>query len=206
MRRLPFVVDGDARAAARAVGEVTTAAGVVLLPTETYYGLAADPLDPDAVGRVFAAKGRPAGMALPVLCSDWRQLEELVVVPEVHRVRLVRIWPAALSVVLPCRRAVAAAPGGTVAIRIPGHAMLRAVLYRVGPLTGTSANRHGEPACADPDSALASLVEPPDLVLDGGRTPGGEPSTVVDLTEDEPRVLRRGPVRWDEPYPWDELE
>jgi L-threonylcarbamoyladenylate synthase len=199
------VVDGDAAVAARAVAEVIAGGGVVLLPTETFYGLAADPLDRAAVDRVFAAKGRPAALSLPVLCSDWRQLESLVDVPERYRVRLARIWPAPLSVVLRCHRPVAAAPGGTMAVRIPGHAMLRAVLYRVGPLTGTSANRHGEPACVDPDAALGSLVEPPDLVLDGGRTGGGAPSTVVDLTGAEARLLRDGPVRWQESYPLGEL-
>ena len=200
------MVDGDAAAAAGAVAEVIAGGGVVLLPTETFYGLAADPLDGAAVGRVFAAKGRPAGLSLPVLCSDWRQLESLVDVPEAYRVRLARIWPAPLSVVLRCRRPVAAAIAGTLAVRIPGHAMLRAVLYRAGPLTGTSANRHGEPACVDPDEALDSLVAPPDLVLDGGRTEGGAPSTVVDLTGAEPRILREGAIRWQDPYPWDWLE
>jgi tRNA threonylcarbamoyl adenosine modification protein (Sua5/YciO/YrdC/YwlC family) len=203
VRRLPFVDDADAAAAGRAVGAVVAAGGVVLLPTETFYGLAASPFDHDAVDRVLAAKGRPAELALPVLCSDWQQLEALVEVPQVHRPRLSRIWPGALSVVLACRGPLAAAPAGTLAVRIPGHAMLRAVLYRVGPLTGTSANRHGRPPCVDPDEALASLVEAPDLVLDGGRTPGGSPSTLVDLTGEEPRVLREGAVRWQEGYPWD---
>lgn len=205
MRRLAFLDDGDVAPAAPVVAEVVAGAGVVLLPTETYYGLAADPLDPRAVTRVFVAKGRPAAMSLPVLCSDWGQVESLVEVPETYRVRLSRIWPGALSVVLRCRRPVAAATAGTLAVRIPGHPMLRALLYRVGPLTGTSANRHGDPACADPDAALESLVEPPELVLDGGRTPGGVPSTLVDLTAEEPRVLRPGPVPWDQRYPWDEL-
>jgi L-threonylcarbamoyladenylate synthase len=81
--------------------------------------------------------------------------------------------------------------------------MLRAVLYRAGALTGTSANRHGSPPCVDPDEALASLLSPPDLVLDGGRTPGGAASTLVDLTGAEPRLLREGAVAWQEPYPWD---
>lgn len=205
MRRLAFVDDGDVAPAARAVAEVVAAAGIVLLPTETFYGLAADPVEPRAVARVFAAKGRPAERSLPLLCSDWGQVESLVEVPEAHRVRLSRIWPGPLTVVLRCRRPVAAAGAGTLAVRIPGHPMLRALLYRVGPLTGTSANRHGHPACVEPDAALASLVGSPDLVLDGGRTPGGVPSTVVDLTGDAPRVLREGPVVWDQPYPWDEL-
>lgn len=206
MRRLPFAADADAGAAAGAVASVLTGGGVVLLPTETFYGLGVDPFDRKAVARVFAAKGRPPARALPVLCSDWGQLESLVLVPESHRVRLSRIWPAPLTVVLPCRRPVAAGPTGTLAVRIPGHSMLRAVLYRVGPLTGTSANRHGEPPCRDADAALSSLAEPPDLVLDGGTTPGGAASTLVDLTGDEPVVLREGTVRWSEPFPWDVLE
>jgi tRNA threonylcarbamoyl adenosine modification protein (Sua5/YciO/YrdC/YwlC family) len=202
VRRLPFHEDADAVAAGRAVAAVVAGGGVVLLPTETFYGLAANPLDHVAVSRVLAAKGRPAELALPVLCSDWQQLEALVEVPEVHRPRLSRIWPGALTVVLPCRQLLAAAPAGTLAVRIPGHAMLRAVLYRAGPLTGTSANRHGSPPCIDPDEALASVLEPPDLVLDGGRTPGGSASTLVDLTGAEPHVLREGALAWQEPYPW----
>jgi len=203
VRRLPFHEDADAAGAGRAVAAVVAGGGVVLLPTETFYGLAANPFDHGAVSRVLAAKGRPAELALPVLCSDWQQLEALVEVPEVHRPRLSRIWPGALTVVLPCRQPLAAANAGTLAVRIPGHAMLRAVLYRVGPLTGTSANRHGSSPCVDPDEALASVLEPPDLVLDGGRTPGGAASTLVDLTGAEPRVLREGALAWQEPYPWD---
>jgi L-threonylcarbamoyladenylate synthase len=203
MRRLPFHEDADAAAAGRAVAEVVAAGGVVLLPTETFYGLAANPRDRGAVSRVLAAKGRPPELALPVLCSDWQQLEALVEVPSAHRPRLSRIWPGALTVVLPCRAPLPAAPAGTLAVRIPGHALLRAVLYFSGPLTGTSANRHGSPPCDDPDEALASVLEPPDLVLDGGRTPGGAATTLVDLTGAEPRLLREGEVPWQEPYPWD---
>jgi L-threonylcarbamoyladenylate synthase len=203
VRRLPFYEDPDAAAAGREVAAVVAGGGVVLLPTETFYGLAANPFDQGAVSRVLAAKGRPQELALPVLCSDWQQLEALVEVPEVHRPRLSRIWPGALTVVLPCRAPLPAAPAGTLAVRIPGHAMLRAVLYRAGPLTGTSANRHGSPPCVDPDEALASVLEPPDLLLDGGRTPGGAASTLVDLTGAEPRVLREGALAWQEPYPWD---
>lgn len=205
MRRLPFAEEADAAAAGRAVAEVVAGGGVVLLPTETFYGLAASPFDHRAVDRVRAAKGRPADLALPVLCSDWQQLETLVEVPPAHRPRLSRTWPAALTVVLPCRGPLPAAPGGTLAVRIPDHAMLRAVLYRSGPLTGTSANRHGAPPCVDPDEALASLLEAPELVLDGGTAPGGAPSTLVDLSGAEPRVLRQGALRWNQPYPGDWL-
>jgi tRNA A37 threonylcarbamoyladenosine synthetase subunit TsaC/SUA5/YrdC len=82
--------------------------------------------------------------------------------------------------------------------------MIRAVLYRSGPLTATSANRHGAPACREVDAALGSLAGSPDLVLDGGSTAGGRPTTVVDLTGEAARVLRTGDRPWEERYPWDE--
>jgi L-threonylcarbamoyladenylate synthase len=201
---MPFFDDQHASHAGFAAAEVVQRGGVVLLPTETFYGLGADPFQRDAVARIFGMKDRPEGLPLSVLCADWQQLEDLVEVPEAFRVRLSRIWPGPLTAVLRCRRRMPASPAGTLGIRIPGHVMLRAVLYRSGPMTGTSANRHGQPPCVDVESALVSLVAPPDLVLDGGPTEGGEPTTVVDLTGDEPRVLRQGRHRWDEPFPWDD--
>jgi L-threonylcarbamoyladenylate synthase len=175
--------------------------GVILLPTETFYGLGAGAHDPVAVARVFEMKDRPRDVPLPVLCADWAQLESLVRLPERHRVRLSRIWPGPLTAVLECRDETPAAWEGALALRIPAHPLLRTLLYRVGPLTGTSANRHGEPPCCDPDAALESLAAPPELVLDGGATAGGLATTVVDLRTDEPRVLRLGELPWDEPYP-----
>lgn len=204
MRTIPFRSDGDAAAAGAAAAKVAVAAGVILFPTETFYGLGADPRSPQAVERVFDAKGRPRDVALPVLCADWQQVRSLVEVPERFRVRLSRIWPAALTVILATRHRLPASPGGTLAVRIPGHPLLRSMLYRTGPLTGTSANRHGDPPCVEPRAALASLAAGPDLLLDGGPTAGGAPSTVVDLTGEEPRVLRQGTVLWEEPFPWDQ--
>jgi len=171
--------------------------GVLLLPTESYYGLGVDPRRATAVERIHTLKARPSGLGLPVLCADWEQLESLVVVPEIYRARLSAAWPAPLTVVLPSRVPSAAARAATLAVRIPDHSLLRALLYRVGPLTGTSANRHEWPPCTDVDQALGSLDGAPDLVLDAGATAGGEPSTLVDLTAPKPRVLRRGAWTWD---------
>ena len=204
MRSVAFRHDADVLRAAEAAAEVRAASGTILIPTETFYGLAADPSDSVAVGRIAEAKGRPPEMAVPVLVADWQQLESLVLVPERYRVRLSRIWPAALTVILRTHAEVAAGREGTLAVRIPGHAMLRALLYRIGPLTGTSANRHGRPPTMSVADALASLANPPDLVLDGGPTSGGLPSTLVDLTADEPHVLRRGEVPWRDDFPWDD--
>ncbi len=203
MRTVPFCVEQDVTEAAAAATEVVAAAGTILLPTETFYGLGTDPRRPEGVDRVYAAKGRPTDLALPVLCADWQQLRSLVNVPEEFRVRLSRIWPGALTVILPSHAELPVSPTKTLAVRIPGHAMLRAVLYRTGPLTGTSANHHGRPPCVEASEALESMAQAPDLVLDGGPTAGGESSTLVDLTGDQPCIVRQGPVLWEESFPWD---
>jgi len=201
VRRLPFNENHEILAALNLAVEVLGDGGVAVVPTESYYGLAADPRRERSVRAIHALKGRPAGLGLPVVCADWQQLEELVVVPERFRVKLSRIWPAALTVILPAREAIPAAKGLTLAVRIPDHPGLRSLLYRVGPVTGTSANGHGKPSCVTIDDALRSLSSDPDLALDGGRTPGGEPSTLVDLTGDSPQLVRPGRVSWEEPYP-----
>jgi len=199
--RLPFVESGDVAEAVQAGRAVIVQGGVLLLPTESFYGLGADPRSETGVARIFSMKERPAEFGLPVLCADWKQLETLVVVPETFRVRLARLWPAALTVVLPTVGEVPAARSGTLAVRIPGHAEVRALLYQLGPLTATSANRHGDPPFTTVDGALASLAEPPDLVLDAGATAGGTVSTLVDLSRGEPEILRPGACAWEEPYP-----
>lgn len=201
MKRLPFVEREEILAASEVAARVVADGGVLLVPTESYYGLAADPRRKDAVRVVQALKGRPPDLGLPVLCADWRQIEDLVVVPEPFRIKLSRLWPAAVTVILPARESIPAAVGSTVAVRIPDHSGLRALLYRVGPLTGTSANRHTLPPCVSVDAAVASLTAEPDLALDGGETDGGDPSTIVDLTGDRPRVVRPGSVSWNDPIP-----
>jgi L-threonylcarbamoyladenylate synthase len=111
------------------------------------------------------------------------------------------MWPAALTVILPSTTEVPAGCGNTLAVRIPSHDTLRALIYRTGPLTATSANRHGEEPFTTVGEALGSLASHPDLVLDAGRTAGGEPSTLVDLSGREATILRPGPVLWEYPIP-----
>ena len=201
MRRLPLVDDSDVVVAAREAMPVIESGGVVLLPTESFYGLGVDPRRAAGVDRVCVMKGRSPEHGLPVLVADWQQLEGLVVVPDRFRVKLARRWPAALTVVLPAREAMPAAVEGTLAVRIPAHGALRALLYLVGPLTGTSANLHGQPPGVTVDEGLQTLTEAPDLALDGGTTAGGKPSTLVDLTGEVPRVVRTGPCGWEDPMP-----
>ena len=201
MRRLPFTEPDEVVAALGAAVQVLSDGGVVVVPTESFYGLAADPQRDEAVRMIHALKGRPTDLGLPVLCADWQQVESLVEIPEQFRVRLSRIWPAALTVVLAVRKPIPASVGGTLAVRIPGYPALRALLYRSGPVTGTSANGHGRPPAVTIDEAVASMILEPELALDAGQTAGGDPSTLVDLTGDQPRVLRPGRVSWEVPFP-----
>lgn len=201
MKTLPFVDTEEVVAAVHEAVGVIADGGVIMIPTESFYGLGVDPRRSDSVARVGAMKDRSAEMGLPVLCSDWQQVESLVRVPEDHRVRLSRLWPAALTVILPATTEIPAGRGETLAVRIPSHDALRALLYRTGPLTGTSANRHGEAPFTTVDEALGSLVSQPDLVLDARRTAGGKPSALVDLSGEYPTILRPGTVLWEDPTP-----
>ena len=174
--------------------------GVAAVPTETFYGLAVDPTNECGVSRVFEIKGRDDGKPLLVLFADRAQLDALGVAAEPARLdRFLRIWPAPLTVVLPLRSPIAASRGGaTLAVRMPAAPRLRELLSAVGPLTGTSANRSGDPPLADPDAVARALGSDLELVVDDGPTAGGDPSTLIDATREALRVLRRGAFRWPE--------
>jgi L-threonylcarbamoyladenylate synthase len=172
--------------------------GVAAVPTETFYALAADPTSERGVSRIFEIKGRDDGKPLLVLFSSREQLEALGVAAHPDLVdRLFRLWPAPLSAVLPLRAPIAASRGSaTLGVRMPAAYGVRELLDAVGPLTGTSANRSGEPPIAEPDELVRSLGAHLDLLVDGGTTPGGAPSTIVDATVEPPRVLRSGAFVW----------
>ncbi len=172
--------------------------GIAAIPTETFYGLAADPKSEAGVGRVLAMKGRDADKPLLALFAARRQLAPLGVTagPETLD-RYFEIWPAALTVVLPLAAPIPASRGAlSLAVRMPAHAALRGLLARIGPVTGTSLNRSGESPCSDPERAAALMPGEVDVFVDGGMTPGGLPSTLIDATVDPPRVLREGAFPW----------
>ena len=204
MKRLDFCQPDDVKQCLDTAAEVVASGGVVLIPTESFYGLGVDPRNAAAVDRVVELKGRPDDLGLPVVCCDWDQIDALVEIPAGHRVRLSRIWPAALSAVAPCRHEVPAARSMTLAVRIPDHDHLRVLLYRVGPLTATSANGHGEPPAVGVDAALSSLHGTPDLILDAGELAGGRVSTLVDLGSEKGEVIRPGAVGWEQLFDLEE--
>lgn len=181
-------------------GAVLRTGGVVACPTDTFYGLAVDPRQAEAVARLFAIKGRPEGQAIPLIATDLAQAEAAGDLNDAA-VRLARaFWPGPLSIVLPVRRAIAAgvaSADGTIAVRVPACEAARQLARSIGfCITATSANRSGEPPFTSARGVAAALPGV-DLVLDGGDTPGGAPSTLVDVRGGEPRLVRAGAIAWE---------
>jgi L-threonylcarbamoyladenylate synthase len=172
--------------------------GVAAVPTETFYALAADPFHAGAVERIFRIKGRGDASPLPVLFAGRGDLESLGVTADPDTLAsYFAVWPAPLTVVFPIRAPIAASRGAsTLGVRLPASQSLRDLLSAVGPLTGTSANRSGSPPLSDPDAVEAGFRSEIDVLVDGGQTPGGLPSTLLDATRDPPVVLRRGAHAW----------
>ena len=196
------VVDAErpSASAIAAAADRLRAGGLVAFPTETFYGLGADALDPAAVARVFQAKGRPSDKPLLVLVDSPAMVREVTAdIPERARRLMARYWPGPLTLILGARPHLPpalTAGTGTIGVRVPGHAVARALVRATGgPLTAPSANPHGAPSPRTAAEVLAGLGEAVDLVLDAGPTAGGPPSTLLDLTGAVPRVIRPGAVR-----------
>jgi len=171
---------------------------LVIFPTDTVYGVGALITHPQAVARLYQVKDRPGEKAIPLLIADPDDLEQAVttVTPAARRL-IARFWPGGLTLVLPKRPEVPpqVSPGPTVAVRLPDHEGVRALIRAAGaPLAATSANRSGQPSPRTAQEALAQLGGRVPLILDGGPCPGGVPSTVVDCTVDPPRLLREGAI------------
>ena len=177
---------------------VVRAGGVIAFPTETFYGLGVTPFDPAAVFRLFQLKGRsPASSPILVLIRDRTELESLVseISPSAELL-MNACWPGPLTIVFRASAIVprlVTADTGTIGIRLSAAAPLRRLLEAVdGPLTGTSANRSGAVPATTAEDVQAFLGVEVDLILNGGRTPGGLPSTVVDTTVQPVRLVRQG--------------
>jgi tRNA threonylcarbamoyl adenosine modification protein (Sua5/YciO/YrdC/YwlC family) len=171
---------------------------LVILPTDTVYGIGADAFDGSAVAALLAAKGRGRDMPVPVLVGSWHTIDGLVYsVPDAARELIQAFWPGALSLVVrqaPSLQWDLGDAHGTVMLRMPLHPIAIEVLREVGPMAVSSANISGRPAAvtaADAREQLADLVE---VYLEGGPSTQQAASTIVDLTGVEPRVLRQGPV------------
>lgn len=187
--------------ALKEAAEALRAGLAVALPTDTVYGLAADASVPGATDRIFEVKHRPHDVDLPVLVADADQALGLATaVPESAIALMARFWPGAITLVIPRAPDLAADLGdddATIGVRCPGHAVPRALCAIVGPLATTSANLHGEPTPETAARVAEVFGDAVAVVLDGGPC-AGSPSTVVDCTGVEPKLLREGRIAWDD--------
>jgi tRNA threonylcarbamoyl adenosine modification protein (Sua5/YciO/YrdC/YwlC family) len=172
--------------------------GLVVLPTDTVYGIGADAFSPTAVGRLLAAKGRGRQMPPPVLVGDSTVVDALAVeVSDEARDLMAAFWPGALTIILKAQPSLAwdlGDTGGTVALRMPDHEAALRLLRRYGPLAVTSANLTGEPPAQDAAAAEAYFGANVAVYLDTGPAPGPTASTIVDASGATPRVVRHGVI------------
>ncbi|MFD2079514.1 tRNA threonylcarbamoyl adenosine modification protein, Sua5/YciO/YrdC/YwlC family [Actinopolymorpha cephalotaxi] len=191
--------DRDERTIGLEIAASAIAAGdLVVLPTDTVYGIAADAFVPAAVDALLAAKGRGHSMPPPVLVGSVATLDGIATdIPDAGRALVKEFWPGALTII--CRQQPSLVwnigeAGETVAVRMPDEEISLALLEKTGPLAVSSANKSGTPAATTCDDAEEQLGDAVSIYLDGGPTPGSVASTIVDLTGGTPRILRAGAI------------
>ena len=181
--------------------------GVLAVPTDTIYGLAANALSAAAVAAVFRVKGRPEEKAMPLVVAGMAQAEAVAGdLPPLFHALAAAYWPGPLTLVVRARPELPRnllAGGETVALRQPAAPFLLRLLEAAGfPLTATSANRSGEAGCRSAAEVLEQLGDRLEYVLDGGPSASALPSTIVDLTAPSPRLIRSGAIGWDKLKTW----
>jgi L-threonylcarbamoyladenylate synthase len=170
--------------------------GVIAFPTDTVYGLGADAFNSTAVERIYEIKDRPKYQQFPLLIADIERLTTLAEpIPEIAWFLARRFWPGGLTLVLSKKDSVPAylALRPTIAVRVPNHPVCLALIQHLGdPIIGTSANISGQPAALTADEVGQQLGGKIDLIINGGKCPGGKESTIVDITLEPPVILRQG--------------
>lgn len=188
----------DLQQAIARAADVLRHGGLVVFPTDTVYGVGALAWDVAAVQRIYTAKERPPDKPLQLMLARVEDMDAVAEVTPIARALAERFLPGGLTLVLRRKPNVpdaVTAGGETVAVRVPDHPIVRALVEALGaPLAATSANRSGEPAPVDAEGARAQLGSRVEFVLDGGRCPQAKESTIVDVTTSPPQVLREGAV------------
>jgi L-threonylcarbamoyladenylate synthase len=184
-----------------AAADVLRRGGVVAYPTDTLYGLAADPASDAALARLFAVKARDRSLAVPLIAADLEQAMQAGEFGEPELRLAAAFWPGPLALVVRARAPLlrtVAAEDGTVAIRVPAHPLARALAGAFGAcLTATSANLSGQPPTASPEDVAAALGDRIDLLLDAGDAPGGPPSSIVAIRNGAAECVRAGATPWE---------
>lgn len=181
--------------------DVLRAGGLVAFPTDTVYGVGALAFDGKAIESIYAAKDRPIEKAIPILIGGLDDLAKVAIdIPDAARKLASRFWPGPLTILVPKRGDLPESVSATVTIgaRVPDHEIARALLQAAGPMAVTSANISGAQSPVSAQEVFEQLGGRIPLIIDGGRTPGGVPSTLVDCTARELRILREGPIALEE--------
>lgn len=196
-----LVVPADDPRALQQALDTLQQGGLVAFPTDTVYGLGALAFDPISIECLYAVKGRESSKAIPILICDLGELSQVAATIDSRTRRLAeRFWPGPLTLVVPRHPSLpdVLTPYPTVGVRMPDHPVALAFIKRTGPLAVTSANLSGQPSATTAGEVLAYLRGRIDLVLDGGPTPGGVSSTVVDCRGPDLAILRQGPITLEE--------
>ena len=197
--RIDFESPEASRKTLATIQSVLDSGGVIAFPTDTFYGLGADPFNPEAISKIFRIKLRPADKPLLVLIHSPDQVDRLTdQITPLAKFLMQQFWPGSLTLLF---KAAPDLPGeltagtGKVGIRLPAHLFTLQLLERLGrPLTAPSANISGQPAPKATWEFANTLEEELDLLVDGGPTPGGQPSTILDATTNPPTLVREGAV------------
>ncbi len=183
--------------------DILKSGGLVAFPTDTVYGVGALAFDGRAIESIYVAKDRPIEKAIPILIADTEEMEKVGMdIPQTAYKLAARFWPGALTCVIPKKPTLpeAVSATSTVGVRVPDHEVARALLRAAGPMAVTSANISGKPVPSTAEEVYAQLNGRIPLIIDGGATPGGVPSTVVDCSTGKLKILREGPISEQELY------
>lgn len=200
---MSFIVQVDSRRPDRQLLQEAAAflreGRTVSFPTETFYALGVSAFQEQAIQQVFSIKGRTFDQPLPLIIHGDSMLDEIAArVPDAARTLMRLFWPGPLTLIVEASKKIPpllTASTGTVAVRDSSHPLARLLVQIAGiPVTSTSANVSGDRSCASAEAVQAQIGDRVDLIIDGGPTPGGLPSTIVDLTVSPPRIVREGAV------------
>ena len=195
------VVSSDSPNAILSALEILLSGGLVAFPTDTVYGVGCLAFHPQAIESIYIAKDRPIEKAIPVLIGDNEDLVKVAKEVPIFAMRLIdRFWPGPLTILVPKKPTLPAAISATstVGVRVPDHDVTRALLRLGGPMAVTSANISGQASPTSAQEVVSQLGGRIAMIVDGGETPGGVPSTLVDCTGEKIQILREGPISKEE--------